>query len=50
MFPSFQKDLLERRHHKKVIMAQRGRTGTMVPSEEREDDLDLAGLDQVDTI
>ena len=50
MFPSFQKDLQKRRHLKKVNMAQRGRTGTMVPSEEKEDDLDLAGLDQVETI
>ena len=33
-----------------MIMAQRGRAGTMVPSEEKEDDLDLAGLDQVETI
>ena len=49
-FPSFQKDLQKRRHHKKVIMAQRGRTGTMVPSEEKEDDPDLSGLDQVETI
>ena len=31
-------------------MAQRGRTGTLVPSEEKEDDPDLSGLDEVETI